>query len=321
MLKFVAVLVWPLGIALIAAIAAVLARRTAPPAGRRPALNGSGNDSAPGRHGARTSAHGNRPAVHGIRPAVHGIRPAAHGIRPAARGVTLPGGTAGLVRLAVAVAAGAIVCCGLTVLLGLLVVHAGPAIDKPFQDWMVTHRLHLWASVMKRATKEADTWTTWGAAGTAAVCLAVTWRANRWLPPVALASLIVVDKYVVIAIHHVVHRAGPPTSPLGTFPSGGASRAVVFYGLIAYLLWREFSGTRRAAVWYGAAVAALAFNEGYSRAYLTLHWLTDVLSGWVFGCLLLAAYIAAVRFVIGPARPPLTTARAALPAAARAPAP
>lgn len=308
MFKFVAVLVWPLGIALIAAIAAVLARRAAPPAGRRAALNGPGHDTAPGRHGARTTAHG--------------ARTTAHGARGPVRAVTPPGGTAGLVRFAVVVAAGAIVCWGLTVLIGLVVVHAGPVIDKPFQNWMVTHRLHLWASVMKRATKEADTWTTWGAAGTAAVCLAVTWRANRWLPPVALGSLIVIDKYVVIAIHHVVHRAGPPTSPLGTFPSGGASRAVVFYGLIAYLLWREFSGTRRAAIWYGAAVAALAFNEGYSRAYLSLHWLTDVLSGWVFGCLLLAAYIVAVRFVIGPARPPLRQVQAALPAAATgAPAP
>jgi membrane-associated phospholipid phosphatase len=314
MFKIVVVLIWPLGIALIAAVAAVLARRAGAPTGRPAALNGSRPDTAPGRHGARATS----PGTHGTRAVSHGM----HGTRAAARGMTLPGGTAGLVRLGAAVAAGAIVAWGLTVLLGLLVVHAGPAIDKPFQNWMVTHRLHLWASVMKRATKEADTWTTWGAAGAAAVCLAVTWRANRWLPPVALASLIVVDKYVVIAVHHVVHRAGPPTSPLGTFPSGGASRAVVFYGLIAYLLWREFSGTRRAAIWYGAAVAALAFNEGYSRAYLTMHWLTDVLSGWVFGCLLLAAYIAAVRFVIGPARPALTPARAALPVStATAPAP
>lgn len=260
MLKFVAVLVWPLGIALIAAVAALLARRASPPS-----------------------------------------RQAAHA---AVRRGELPANRAGVIRFALVIAAGMAVCWGLTVLLGLLAVHFGPAIDKPFQNWMVAHRVHVWASVMKRATKEADTWTTWGAAGTAAVCLAVTWRARRWLPVAALVSLILLDKYVVIAVHHVIHRVGPPTSPLGTFPSGGASRAVVFYGLIAYLLWREFSGTRRAAAWYGAGVAALAFNEGYSRAYLGLHWLTDVLSGWVFGCLLLAAFIVAVRFAIGPALAP-----------------
>jgi hypothetical protein len=58
---------------------------------------------------------------------------------------------------------------------------------------------------------------------------------------------------------------GPPGFLHGTFPSGGSERCVVFYGLIAYFLWREFSGRRVTAVWSGAAVAAVAFNEGYSR--------------------------------------------------------
>jgi membrane-associated phospholipid phosphatase len=82
---------------------------------------------------------------------------------------------------------------------------------------------------------------------------------------------------------------------------------IVFYGLIAYLLWREFSGQRRAAIWAAAAVAALGFNEAYSRVYLTLHWFTDALSGLLYGGLLLAVFVAAVRVVAGPA-----------PAAARA---
>ena len=220
-----------------------------------------------------------------------------------------PGGARGqawadAAKLCLILLGGTVAVSLVTVLLGLLVVHAGPAIDNPFFHWTITHRMHLWASVMKRATKIGNTWTTWGAAGTAAVCLAVTWHRKRWLPPVALGALIILDKFAVIGIHHLVHRVGPPTSPLGTFPSGGTSRAVVFYGLIAYLLWREFSGSRRAAIWSAAAVAALAFNEGYSRVYLTLHWLTDVLTGWVFGCLLLAVWIAAVRLLAGPARAP-----------------
>jgi membrane-associated phospholipid phosphatase len=211
-------------------------------------------------------------------------------------------------RLGLILIAGALVVFGVTVLLGLLATHLGPTVDKPFYRWTISHRVHLWASVMKRATKVGDVWTTWGAAGAAAACLAVTWPRRQWLPPVVLGALIVGNKYLVIAIHHVIHRVGPPGSPLGTFPSGGASRAVVFYGLVAYLLWREFSGGKRAAIWAAAAVAALGFNEGYSRAYLTLHWLTDILSGWIFGGLLLAVFIAAVRFVAGPARPKARTA-------------
>ena len=276
MSKILAVLIYPLGIAVIAVVAVLLARR----ARQAPAAAFSG------------------PAPRGQHEATSGGRGQAVGDAGADAG-----------RFLLVLLAGTAAACLITVLLGLLVVHAGPAIDKPFYHWTITHRMHLWTGVMKRATKVGDTWTTWGAAGAAAVCLAVTWHSKRWLPPVALGSLIIVNKFAVTGIHHFIHRAGLPASPLGTFPSGGASRAVVFYGLIAYLLWREFSGSRRAAIWSAAAVAALAFNEGYSRAYLTLHWLTDVLSGWVFGCLLLAVCIAAVRLVAGPARTPGTDAR------------
>ena len=78
----------------------------------------------------------------------------------------------------------------------------------------------------------------------------------------------------------------------------------MFFGLIAYFLWREFSGRRSTAIWAGAAVAALAFNEGYSRVYLGMHWTTDVLSGWFYGILLLALFILATRVIMGPARTP-----------------
>jgi membrane-associated phospholipid phosphatase len=189
-------------------------------------------------------------------------------------------------------------------LLGILVRHAGPAVDKPFYHWSMSHRSHLWKRVMTSATKIGDTWTTRAAAATAAVCLAVTWRRMRWLPALAFVAVSVVQRLVTHAIHAVDHRVGPPGHLHGTFPSGGSDRAILFYGLIAYLLWREFSGSRRAAIWSAAVVAALGFNEGYSRLYLGMHWMTDVLSGWLYGILLLAVFITAVRIVMGPARAP-----------------
>jgi membrane-associated phospholipid phosphatase len=205
------------------------------------------------------------------------------------------------------IALGAVAVYGVMTLLGLLVVHHGLAVDRPVNNWMTGHRVHAWAAVMNRLTKIGNTWTCWGAAIAAAVCLAVSWRSHRWLPPAVLGALIVVDHYTTLALRHTFHRLGPPDSPLGTYPSGGCDRVIVFYGLIAYLLWREFSGQRRAAIWAAAAVAALGFNEAYSRVYLTLHWFTDALSGLLYGGLLLAVFVAAVRVVAGPA-----------PAAARA---
>src|SRR5205085_5992832 len=116
-------------------------------------------------------------------------------------------------------------------------------------------------------------------------------------------TLILVDHFLTLAINHTVTRVPPPGAG-GIFPSGGTDRAVAFYGLIAYLIWREFSGRRRTAIIAGAVVAALGFEEGYSRVYLGLHWFTDVVSGFLYGCLLLAVFIAAVRVIAGPARGP-----------------
>jgi membrane-associated phospholipid phosphatase len=202
-------------------------------------------------------------------------------------------------RFGAVAVAGTLIVFGLMCALGLIVVHHGLAIDRPIFDWMTRHQVHVVAALMKRLTKLGDTWTTWGAALAAAACLAVTWRQRKWLPPVVLTAAIVIDHVTTLALRHVFHRLGPPTSPLGTYPSGGCDRVIVFYGLIAYLLWREFSGQRKIAIAIAAAVAALGFNEAYSRVYLSLHWFTDALSGLLYGTLLLVIFITAVQFVVG----------------------
>ena len=210
---------------------------------------------------------------------------------------------------------GAVVIFGVMALLGQLVLHGGPAIDKPINHWVAVHRIHPWKSLMNSLTKTGNAWSTRMAAVSAAVCLAVTWRRYKWLPAFAFVVLSVLQRYLTHGIHLVAHRVGPPGFLHGVFPSGGSERTVVFFGLIAYFLWREFSGRRVTAIWAGAAVAALAFNEGYSRIYLGMHWTTDVLSGWFYGILLLALFVLATRVIMGPARTPAAFA-AGDPAAA-----
>jgi membrane-associated phospholipid phosphatase len=288
MVKVLLVLLWPVGIAGTAGLAVLYARRV-------PTLDVAGPGSPPARLRHR------------------------HGARPGAPDRALPGWVAGVARFLAVVIGGSIVVLLITWLLGLLVLHAGPPIDKPFYSWTQAHRMHLWARVMTSATKIGDAQATWAAAGTAGACLAVAWRRMRWLPPLALVTVVVLQKLVVRVIHHLVHRVGPPDSPHGVFPSGGCARAVLIYGLIAYLLWREFGGTRRTAAWAAAAVAVIGFNEGYSRLYLTLHWLTDVLSGWLYGGMLLVVFILAVRLVAGPGRAQAEASRASRVAAAPPP--
>ena len=215
--------------------------------------------------------------------------------------VTLRGARSSIVGMLLILAVGALAVYAVTCLLGVLVVHAAPGLDKSIYTWMTGHQAHVWKAVMNRLTKIGNTWTTWGAAAAAAACLAAFYRRHKWLPPVALGAAIVIDHYLTLALRHTFHRPGPPDSPLGTFPSGGCDRIIVFYGLIAYLIWREVSGRKSTAVWLAGVVAVLAFSEAYSRVYLTLHWFTDAVSGLIYGCLILAVFIATIRLVEGPA--------------------
>lgn len=270
--EVLALAVWLVGIAVIAAAAALLVRWAEP---TWAVLAGTRLRPSPGS-GARPSP---------------GRNPAARALRDA-------------VRFLIILVIGMVAVYAVIALLGLLVTHEGHIIDQPVNHWVDDHRAHQWAQWMAKATKIGNTWTTRGAVVTAAVCLAVTWQRMRWLPPVALAVISLIQHPLTHLIHLTDPRVGPPGFLRGTFPSGGSERCVAFYGLIAYLLWREFSRSRRAAIWSAAVVAALAFNEGYSRLYLGMHWATDVLSGWVYGLLILVAFIVAVRLVAGPARLP-----------------
>jgi membrane-associated phospholipid phosphatase len=260
MLQVLVVLLWPVGIAAILVLTGLLARRSPEHEGERGAAgNGYANDAVVALRAARSS----------------------------------------IVGMLLILVVGAVVVYAVTCILGLVLVHLGPIIDKPIYTWMTHHRLHVWKEVMHHLTKIGDSWTVWGAAPAAAVCLAVCYRRDKWLPPVALAAAVAVDHYLTQALRHTFHRAGPPDSLSGMFPSGGCDRIFVIYGLIAYLIWREVSGTRRAAIWSAGVVGALGFSEGYTRGYLTLHWFTDIIGGALYGLFILAVFIATIRLVAG----------------------
>lgn len=196
-------------------------------------------------------------------------------------------------------------------LLGRPVVNHGPAIDEPLFRWTEDHQVSRWAAVMRRVNTVGNVWTTWGAVGAAAACLGVSWRQQRWLPPAALGAALLADHFATTKLHRTIRRPGPPPNPLGTYPAGGPDRIVLFSGLIAYLLWREFSGSRRGMATATGAVAALAFSQAYTRQYLSQHWFIDIVCGLVYGALLLGPFVGAVRLIAGPAAAGAARARQA----------
>ena len=343
MRRYLLVALWPAGIAAITAATIIAARRAAPtspavaaddPAGSmngaQPASAASWaaqeNSAQPGTAdagAAGANSAGAAGADAGAGAGEDGLAwPASASGRvpaalrrlsdPAARPDWLPD----LIKLGAVSCAGGVLSYGVMALLGPTVMKHGPSIDEPIVRWTSSHQVRLWATVMRRLDKVGNTWTTWGAAGTAAVCLAVTWPRQKWLPPATLGAAILVDHFATIALRHKFGRLGPPGSPGGTYPSGGCDRVVLFYGLIGHLLWREFSGTPRGKVCLVGTVAALSFNEAYGREYLSKHWFTDIVSGLFYGAVLLGPFIAAVRLVAGPANVNSAPARPALAATA-----
>ena len=128
-----------------------------------------------------------------------------------------------LIRLGAISAAGGVLSYHLMALIGPLAVKHGPAIDEPIYRWTNKHQVKRWTAAMERFNKIGNTWTIWGAAGAAGVCLAMTWPRQKWLPPATLGAAIVVDHHVTLALRRRFGRLGPPDSPLGSYPRAAAT--------------------------------------------------------------------------------------------------
>jgi len=66
-----------------------------------------------------------------------------------------------------------------------------------------------------------------------------------------------------------------------SFPSGHATMAIVFFGLILYMFSEK---TSKKIKMISSLIAILSiFLVGFTRIYLRVHWLTDVLGGFILG--------------------------------------
>jgi membrane-associated phospholipid phosphatase len=153
-------------------------------------------------------------------------------------------------------------------------------------------REHRSAAVSRRLEQAVTTLGDYAVIGpfSALVGGIVAYERRDWTPLPLLAGGVVSEVYLQKALKRLVKGTKPPQSdsvgPPGDFPSGGAARTVITFGLLAHLLAQRWdSPAERRVIW--SIATALVMAQGGSRLYLGRHWPEDVLGGWLFGWLIL----------------------------------
>jgi undecaprenyl-diphosphatase len=134
----------------------------------------------------------------------------------------------------------------------------------------------------------------WGVVGLAVIVLA---RRRRYRLAVFLIASGLGGGFVDTMVKVAVNRPRPELEdPVATafgksFPSGHAMTSLVVYGGLLLVFLPIIAHRRRIAV--AAATAALVVAIGISRLALGVHFVSDVVAGWVLGLAWLVASVAA----------------------------
>ncbi|ORW91860.1 phosphatidic acid phosphatase [Mycobacterium sp. IEC1808] len=193
-------------------------------------------------------------------------------------------------------------------------------VDQPVAGWLATHRDPWLTTTLRVATEAGGPVALAALAGLA--CAAVVWRYRSWLPVVlalvgvgGIALVIVVAKALVVRDRPHVSLAVLAEDGF-SFPSGHAAGAAAMALLSAWMLtrWVISSWTGHVIVW--SVAIGLAVVIGFSRAYLGVHYLSDVLAGLLLGTTWAAVVMLVGSWWDGARRAPRAGAREGTTAAA-----
>lgn len=168
-------------------------------------------------------------------------------------------------------------------------------LDQPAAHWLAANREPGLTSALLVLTRMGDParQTLW----MVAVCVVATFCSRSLLPAVAGAVGGGGIGLVIVTAKHLVgrQRPHPPSAVLSvdgfSFPSGHAAGAAAVGTVCAWMVcrWVVHRWAAQVAVW--TATIAVVMLIGFSRAYLGVHYVTDVLAGWLVGTAWAAAVI------------------------------
>lgn len=124
----------------------------------------------------------------------------------------------------------------------------------------------------------------------------LAYERRDWRPLQLLLGGVLSEVYYQKALKRLVKGTLPPAEssigPPGDYPSGGAARTVITFGLLAYFLSQRWQSPAERRFLWSVAVTLMA-AQGGSRLYLGRHWPEDVVGGWFLGYLILKTLITA----------------------------
>ncbi|MER6350188.1 phosphatase PAP2 family protein [Streptomyces sp. NPDC001595] len=204
-------------------------------------------------------------------------------------------------RHRVAVRAGTVLALCSVLLLALVAAEWRPLLSLDGDVARTTHRWAVAESGLTQAFRILTDWI-WDPVTMRLLCGVVVvwllWRTRTWWTALWLAVTVALGTLVQQALKAAVGRARPvwpdpvDSAHYAAFPSGHAMTATVVCGLLLWLLHRH--GVSR-VVWRTAVTAAVVSvaGVGLTRVWLGVHWLSDVVGGWLLGAALVAGAIAA----------------------------
>jgi len=158
-------------------------------------------------------------------------------------------------------------------------------LDNAVDRWFDAHRVQPFIDAMKWLTL-------WGEGPTTTIVGLVAsllwWSSRRGHLVIPYWICVLGAQVTTWSAKYIIARHRPANWDLieahtPAFPSGHATAAISVYGFIAYSVWRTIQTKPRArfeVVFWGAVAIALI---GFSRIYLSVHFLSDVASGYLVG--------------------------------------
>jgi membrane-associated phospholipid phosphatase len=159
------------------------------------------------------------------------------------------------------------------------------AADVTVHDWLMAHRTPALTTVALAVTATGAS----GVVVPAVLVLAlIAGRGpglQRLFPAVLATGVLLLGIGVRLVVSRLVARERPPSGDWAgfahgyAFPSGHTTTSALTAGVLIWVACGRLTGGVRTAV--VAVLAAWAVSVGITRAYLGVHWPTDVLGGWL----------------------------------------